>query len=125
MPRSPFLSPPPDPKRLSGMLLGPYLDELAKWLKALVKWITEDQGGGTGSGGGNAELMARSPSGGIAAGAVATVTLYDDWLTLGSRTISCRNPGPDSVPGTRRIFLGPIQGLDRIGVRYWSCNTDA
>lgn len=124
MPRGPFTLPVPDPRSKSGMFICAYLDEVSKWLTALVRWISEGDSG-TGSSSGPVIQMARGPSGSIAAGATATVTLYDG-LTLGSTTVTVRNPGPDVVPaGPKRLFLGRISGVDGLAILYWSCVNDA
>jgi hypothetical protein len=122
---APFTQPPPDIRQHIGKNVGKYLAELTRWNIALVKWVTDELGRGRGGAGAPMVVMARGPSGGMAAGATATVTLYDA-LTLGSNTALVRNPGPDAVPsGPRRLYLVRHPGVAEWCVLSWSCATDA
>jgi hypothetical protein len=67
---------------------------------------------------------ARGPATTIAAGATATVTLYDG-LEIGTATVTVTNPGPDIVPASRTLFLDQLDGIPGLSVIIWSCANDA
>lgn len=125
MPRSPFLSPPPDPKRLEGMLLGPYLDELAKWLKALVRWITEDAGRASADATASWRLVYVSAS--VAARSSGSVAQMEGPTMVSSGDLlTAYNAWESPVPATRRAYIGPPaigEAVEGYGwyFKQWDC----
>lgn len=68
-------------------------------------------------------LLGKSPGSAIAAGATGTVTLYKEgtYDTLSSRTITARNPWPESCPPGRKVAIGTLNGVPDC-ILWWSCN---
>ena len=79
------------------------------------------QGPREGAGGATGLILARLPSGGIASGATGSVTLYTAWNTVGSTTITVRNPWATAAPSMVKCVVGRVAGVDEIAVIQWDC----
>jgi hypothetical protein len=67
-------------------------------------------------------MTCKSPGGGIAPGATALCYRFKagDPGTLLTSQVSIYNPGPDAVPGSRRVWYGTSDGVANSAL-WWSC----
>ena len=125
--------PPPNPSTYRGVRLRTFLEDLCRWLRrdriiAGVGVAIEStpagrkiSAGAGASGSSTGMALARLPSGGIASGATGTVTLYTAWNTVGSTTITVRNPWATAAPSMVKCVVGRVAGVDEIAVIQWDC----
>lgn len=65
--------------------------------------------------------LAQLPVGGIAAGATGTVTVYEDYNTLGSTTLTVRNPWDSDTTDNLKCAIGRMVGVQDLAVLWWDC----
>lgn len=69
---------------------------------------------------GPSDRLARTPAGGIATLSTGVVTLFSAFDTLGSATVTVRNPWGVNAPANTRCIIGPLGGVG-LAIKSWDC----